>query len=92
MVPAKAGNGNGWRNYVITALISMVVTGAVSWFALFGRLTSETQVRAMIQRESPYVADRQMIQSLGITVRELSQTVAQLTVQINVLNDRLERP
>jgi len=63
-----------------------MATGLISWLAFFGQLTSETQVRAMIQRESPYVEDRAVIMELRATVRELTTTVVTLNGKVEALN------
>jgi len=88
------GHGNGWKSIIITALLSIVLTGGGAWFTWGRQSMSRTEVAEMIRTQDPYIADRQTVQQLISDVRELRQTVnnqGQQLAQTVAILERVER-
>lgn len=58
------GSGNFWKwvcGGLLSVLLTVLISGALSWTAFMRDSVSREQVSSMIQKESPYVQDRSMI-------------------------------
>jgi hypothetical protein len=87
-------NGTGWRNVVITALTSMVLTGLGAWMAWGQKAVSRDEVARMIETQGPYIEDRAMVRELRSAVLSLTNQVQQHGEQLarfGAVLERLER-
>jgi uncharacterized protein HemX len=84
-------NGNGSRHVLITALISIVLTGGTAWFAWGRQSVSRADVTEMIKTQDPYLADRQTVQQLKASVDRLTERVQHQGEELARMNAILER-
>jgi hypothetical protein len=87
-------NGNGWRHVLITALLSIVLTGGGAWFAWGRQTVSRIDVAEMIRTQDPYLADRETVRQLQLSVDRLMERVqgqGEQLARIGAVLERVER-
>ncbi len=82
-----------WKVLAV-ALLGIVVTGASAWMVFDQGVVSREEVSQMIERESPYLADRlvlrETLQANSETLRRVAADVNAIKVEQARLGERVE--
>lgn len=85
-----ATNGNGIGKVVLSALIGVVVAGSGAWLSLASRTPTREEVKEIMDRESPYMLDRKLIQDRIGRSEDAIKQLAQEMVTIKGGQIRIE--
>ena len=95
-----------WRSYLITILISVLLTGGTSWFA-FGsravssdeveklidaRIVSREDVKMLIATQAPYIQDRQLILDRMERIDTIDGRLQNIEIQLAILVKAVPSP
>jgi hypothetical protein len=91
-----------WWKFTCTALAGVVVTILLGWLSGMSETMTRSQVREMVQTESPYVKDQALIQSqlqtgvlsvekLATKIDQLIDVTGKANAQLQVLTKQVEQ-
>lgn len=79
-----------WKQTAIF-LSGVLLTALVALFTVSGGNVSATEVRTMIQNESPYVEDRAVIRGMADAVLRVESRLRDVEREVSVIRGNLER-
>ena len=94
---AANGNGNGWKNYVLTILATLFVAGAVGYVTFARGLATKDDIptreqhAAQIQRDSPYMEDRKLILGRLNDIAEINRRLGVIETEVAAVKALINR-